>query len=762
MTRIETYSFGAWLKQRRERLRLTQPNLAVAVHCSVAMIKKIEADERAPSPELAELLAIALNVPKTNHGLFIEVARHERPLDMLWHIQDETVTDSGPFQLPVPLPTAATPLVGRTDELLQIGGRLARSDCRLLTLVGPGGIGKTRLAITAAQTHQGMFVDGVAFVSLATITDTTLIPDVIAQNLRMTLTGPATEQVPAYLHRRTMLLVLDNCEQLVGDLSWLFELLAASPGIKVLATSRELLHLEGEWIFDVPALAQAVALFMITAQRVKWGFDVEGEKTGVGRICQLVENLPLAVELAAAWVRVMPCAAIADEIANSLDILTTNVRTVPDKHRSMRAAFEYSWKLLSVDERSIFRKLSVFRGGFTREAAEQVAGASLPVLASLTDKSLLRVDTNGRYNLHELLRQYAHEKLVEASEKKPVMDRHRDRYLAFAESAEQELFNAAQADWFSRIETEHSNLMEAIDWSVESGDIAASLRLTGSLARFWASHGYQHEGYKRLKAVLTLPEANVRTTMRAKALRGAGYCLWFEGSYVEARLLLEEAVAIAREVRDLRGLVHAVRYLGTVLYCLGEHDTAALSLEESLELARQLQDTYSICFSLTYLGDVALGQGNSERAQRLYQESLDLLRAIRDKMNLAYTLRRLAVVIRAAEDYSRARVLCLESLQLNLATDDRRAVAASLVGLAGIVIAQDQPWYAAQLLASVGAFLKETAAKLLLPDRLEYERHIEAARNQLDASTFDRAWAEGQSMTLEQAVASIFASVIEH
>ncbi|HVO42816.1 MAG TPA: helix-turn-helix domain-containing protein [Aggregatilineales bacterium] len=757
MAGMETYSFGEWLKRRREQLRLTQRALGVTVHCSVAMIKKIEADERDPSPELARLLAIALKIPESNHRLFVEVARGERQVDLLWEIQDETVTASAPAQEPAPLPKAATPFVGRTDELVHIGERLARSDCCLLTLVGPGGVGKTRLALAAAQAHQALFVDGVAFVSLTAITDSASIPDAVAQSLRVPLTGPPAEQVLAYLRRRTMLLVLDNCEQLVGDLTWLFELLAAAPGIKVLATSRELLKLEGEWVFTVPELAEAISLFVITAQRVKRDFDVEGEKPAVARICQLVENLPLAVELAAAWVRVMPCAEIAREIASSLDILTTSLRTVPDKHRSMHAAFEQSWRRLSDGERTVFKGLSVFRGGFTREAAEQVAGASLTILASLIDRSLLRVDANGRYDLHELLRQYANEKLAEAGEVKTAMARYRDYFLAFAENAERELFDADQLDWFGRLEAEHSNLMEAIDWSVGNGDIAASLRLAGSLARFWSLHGYHHEGYKRLKYILSLPEASARTTLRAKALKGAGYIQWFEHNYVEAHLLLKEAVAIAREVGDLRELVQAVRYLGSVLYCLGEYELAASSLEESLALARKMQDIYGVYFSLTYLGDVALKQGNPKRAQWLYQECIDPLKKRHDKTLLTYTLRRLAVVILESNDYAQAKVLCQESLHLNLAIGDRRAVAANLVGFAGIAIAQGHTIYAAKLLGAADTLLKEIAAKFLLPDQFEYERHMEVARNRLAASTFDRAWAEGQTMTMEQVAASVFA-----
>jgi transcriptional regulator with XRE-family HTH domain len=305
MTTTEIYSFGEWLKQRRERLHLTQRELATAVHCSVPMIKKIEADERRPSAELAKLLAITLEVPTSEQEIFIQVARGECPVDLLWRVQDEAATFASPFLAPLPLPRAATPFVGRADELQEIARRLAHPDCHLLTLVGPGGIGKTRLALTAAQAQQDAFAEGVAFVSLAAISNSGVIPDLVARSLRLTPTGPAAEQVLSYLRRRSMLLVLDNCEQLEGDLTWLSDLLAHAPGVKVLVTSRERLHLTEEWVYVVPGLAQAVELFTATAQRVKQDFDIETEKTAVSQICQLVEHLPLAVELAASWAPLM-------------------------------------------------------------------------------------------------------------------------------------------------------------------------------------------------------------------------------------------------------------------------------------------------------------------------------------------------------------------------------------------------------------------------------------------------------------------------
>jgi predicted ATPase/DNA-binding CsgD family transcriptional regulator len=680
------------------------------------------------------------------------------------------------------LPAQATPFVGRSHELADIAGLLNDPACRLLTLVGPGGIGKTRLALeaaaqllttpafvsTPASSEEVAFRNGIYFVPLQPLNSPDFIVSTIANavNFQFYAGGEPKQQLLDYLREKFLLIVLDNFEHLLDGAELVSEILAYAPEVKVLATSRERLNLLEEWVLDVLGLPVpaseaeteignygAVQLFVQNARRVQVGFALtDTQKPAVTRICRLVGGMPLGIELASAWVRALSCEEIAIEIERSLDILATPARNVPPRHRNMRAVLEHSWKLLTEEEQSVFRKLSVFRGGFTREAAEQVAGASLHTLATLVDKSLLRVDANGRYDVHELLRQYAREKLTESDETKDVMERHRDYFLAFAESAEVEFFGVNQLDWFNRLEAEHSNLRAAIGWSLESGDIAAGLRLTGSLYYFWAVQN-RREGYERLMDILSLPEANVRTTIRAKALNGAGRYQWVQGNYHEARLLLEEALAIAREVGDGSEVAVALRNLGPVLYSLGEYEAAGRSLEESLPFARQLQDQFGIAWSLMFLGDVALKQRSAEQAQRLYEESIDLLRQLGDKTMLTYAVRRLGVVMIGNEDYERSKALCQEGLKLNIMIGDRRGVAACLVGLAGLAIAQGYGIHATQLLGAAERLLNDIAGHLFLPDRLEYERHMQSVRTQLDTPTFDRAWAEGQSMTMEQAVA---------
>jgi predicted ATPase len=322
------------------------------------MIKKIEADERQPSVELAQAHADTLQIPADQHPVFVEIARGERPLDHLAEglggrgagVKESPLLPRSSAPPHPPLPTPTTPFLGRQAELSDIITKLKQPDCRLLTLLGPGGMGKTRLALEAARQVQDDFAGGVLFVNLTAVTDPTLIPDSIAQSLNLSLPGAADKHLPRVLRQRQMLILLDNCEQLGDGLEWLSTLLATAPNITLLATSRERLQLAEEWVFPVTGLDAALELFGQTAVRVKPDFDMRVEETAVYHICQLVENLPLAVELAASWTPFLTCAQIAEHIQNGLDILATTVRNIPTRHRSMQAVFDASWQLLTETE----------------------------------------------------------------------------------------------------------------------------------------------------------------------------------------------------------------------------------------------------------------------------------------------------------------------------------------------------------------------------------------------------------------------------
>ena len=459
----EKASFGALLKRYRLAAGLSQEALAARASLSTRAISDLERGiNRTPRYDTLELLVNALSLSPQQRDVLRAAAHPEMA--------------PAPEEIPAPvfsgLPLASTRFIGREAELAQIEDYLDAPDCRLLTLIGPGGVGKTRLAYQAAASKAGDFASGVCAVPLSGLASSQYLVSTLAERLMLQLYGSADQkaQVLDYLREKRLLLVMDNCEHILDGIEVLDEILAAAPSVKILATSRERLNLQGEWLFPVQGLPfpqneseagvetySAIQLFVQSARRGGPGFRLD-DITSVARICKLVEGLPLAIELAASWVHQMPCERIASHIQHDLDFLSTNLRNVPERHRSTRALFEHSWRLLSGDEQAVLRKLSVFRGGFDADAAAHIAGSSLRMLSRLSEKSLVRASSSGRYDLHELLRQFAEEKLREADEFATTRDKHLDYFVIWAERANVGLRGGEQVKWFGHIETEHDNL----------------------------------------------------------------------------------------------------------------------------------------------------------------------------------------------------------------------------------------------------------------------------------------------------------------
>ena len=811
-------SVGSWLKRRRQVLDLTQPELARRVGCSVDTIYRIEAGMRRPSKQIASRLAAVLEIPGEQIPSFLRLARGA-PEAAIAEQASRAPADATarrpratPKGSPSNLPAPPAPLVGREQELAEVRAQLLRHEVRLLTLIGPAGVGKTRLSLEVAADLLDEFDDGVFFVGLEAVAGAELVGPAIARTLGVREGAGETlrEVLLTYLRDRQLLLVLDNFEQVVAAAPVVAELLSSCAGLKLLVTSREPLRVRSEWLFDLDGLSYppdeeadgferygAVQLFVQRAQQFKRRWMPAGrEAQAVVRICRLVEGLPLALELAAAAVRERSCREIARELESGLHALATSARDVPERHQSMWAALEHSWQGLSEVERAVLARLAVFRGGFDEAAAVAVSGSLRSVLAALLAKSVVRQtaqsDGEYRHRLHELVRQYAGEKLRDAGESTATSDRHLDYYLNLAEGAAPRLVGPEQAAWLSRLESEHENLRVALGWALESRQVERALRLAAALERFWYLRGYWSQGRAWLARSLAQSGSSVPSLARARALLSAGELARHQSDYGAAIALLTESEALFQEPGDelLRGL--ALQGLAYVAHNQGDFDRARTLWEELLPLFRAHGDTWRIGQALHGLGYVLLNQGGVERAEQLFAEGLRLYRAVEDKgaiadsltfagsvalqrgdlsraqalcaegmllhreignkHGLAWALRLLGSVMQEQGDYDQAETYDCESLRVRYELRDEHGSAWSLEGLAEVACARRQPERAARLWGQAEA-LREAVGVPMPPDEpVLYERSVAAARAQTSSELFAAAWTEGRRMALDAAV----------
>ena len=425
-------------------------------------------------------------------------------------------------------------------------------------------------------------------------------------------------------------------------------------------------------------------LFAQCAQRRQPGFALLEEATNVVRVCQLVEGAPLAIELAAAATRDFSCDAIAEEIAHNLNFLATTMRDMPERHRSMRAVFDRSWNLLTEDERRVFGRVSVFRGGFEIQAAEQIVDASNTLLATLMNKSLLRRNSAERYEIHELLRQYAAVKLQAAAEEDGIRTRHLNYFVTLAERAESELGGAKQGVWLNQLAAEHDNMRAALQWALDGDQVEAGLRLAGGLYRFWNIRGYMGEGRRWLEQLIA-KGGRAAPSWRAKALHSAGSLACVQRDYEPARAFLEEGLALKRTLGDKQSMALSLNNLGSVAVLQGQHQQAHLFFEESLDIKRELGDKRGIAFALSNLAVISTDQGNYEQAEAQLEESLALRRELKDNHGIAASLTNLGSMAYARGDYVRAQALHEASLSLCRELGDTEYVVNVLSNL-GVVL----------------------------------------------------------------------------
>ena len=595
------------------------------------------------------------------------------------------------------LPMRGTSFVGRDVELTELATLLSQPKVSLLTLLGPAGVGKTRLALQLAheQLSLGAFTGGVYFVPLDALADADLIPASLIHHLglRQDAESEPLGQLTDFIAERSLLLVLDNFEHLSGGVGVLSQLLRGCPNLKLLVTTREKLRLEEEYVFPVEGLpypqtpsaegrlADAVQLFRERAQQVAPHFNLEAALPDVLEVCRLVEGLPLGIELAAGWVRLLSCAEIAGEIRGNLAFLESATHNVPERHRSLGAAFEASWRLLNPREQDVLAKLSVFRGGFRRGAAAEVAGATISLLASLVDKSLLRVLPNGRYDRHPLLYGFTREKLAEREgEQERAQAKHVAFYLSLAEEAEPQLRGEAQVRWFGLLSEEVDNVREAFRYLEARGDDETALRLGAALGYFWKTRGYYDEGLGRLKALLK--NAGQPTLTKAKALLRAGELAWLRSDHESAGALLEQSLAIAEGLGERSLMAQALMNLGIICERNRGHLGEARALyAAALGLAEAAGDNATVADLLRLLGGLSGEGADYRQARQHYQTSAKLAAELGDDHSRAKALVSLATILTYLGEFARAHALNEQCLELFRAVGDTHGEGIALLNL---------------------------------------------------------------------------------
>ncbi|HLW03871.1 MAG TPA: LuxR C-terminal-related transcriptional regulator [Ktedonobacterales bacterium] len=606
------------------------------------------------------------------------------------------------------LPAQLTPLLGRDEAVASVCALLQRQEVRLLTLTGPGGIGKTRLALQSARELRATFADGVFFVPLALVSDPEQVMPAIAQALGLRETGdwPLLERLYIALREKRLLLLLDNFEQVTAAAPRLLELLAQCPQVKLLVTSRAVLHLRGEYEFAVAPLAlpdperltdsatlaqsAAVALFVQRAQALKPDFQVTpANARAIVEICQRLDGLPLAIELAAARIKLLPPQALLTRLEDRLHVLTSAAQDAPARQQTLRDTLSWSYDLLDAEEQRLFRRLSVFVAGCTLEAAEAVMGtlgngerSVLDGAASLIDQSLLQQreqpEHEPRLVMLETIREYGWECLRASGEAAALQQAHAAYYLALAEEAEPNLRVGGQEEWLERLEREHENLRAALRWLEEQGEREQALRLSGALWWFWWVRGHARAGRAFLERMLA-SGAEISVGVRAKALNAAGALASLQGQVAQAERLCQEALPLFRQLGDAQGVVNSLWILGYATVEQGQFAQARAFAEEAVSLARTAEYPWGLAYALEILANVFFNQGDYPHARALAEESLMISRAIGDTAGSGLRLRLLGMTRLFQGDPDAARPLFAESLARSHAVGDRRGSAYALI-----------------------------------------------------------------------------------
>lgn len=733
-------SFGNWVRRRRKALDLTQNELAQQVGCSSSLIFKIETDERRPSRQIAELLAAHLEVPAEQREIFLKVARQELavmrmdgPGSMPYHEhaakkqtppgRENRSPEGGGRTSESSLPVFATLFIGREHEIDIVLQQILDPACRMLTLTGPGGVGKTRLAVEVARRLEAAFADGVYFLPMAGIDLPESIVTELANALDLSFSGPADPklQVIQALRRKNALLVFDNMEHLIEGGPVLGEILQQAPGLRMLLTSREPVHLQWEWIFEVqglpvpeaarPEMFEANSAPALFFQRIRQAAPQIVSDAGMAaldapailQICKLVDGLPLAIELAASWARVMSPGEIAAELAKGLDLLETKLQDVPARHRSIQLVFDHSWKLLTVEERAALMALAVFPGGFTREAAQKVAGASVVLLSALVSKSLLRYGKQaGRYDFHELVRQYSLKQLSDNPEREQSAQARLSEYFAnWLADLEMPIKSAQQISVSARVRAESANWAAAWRWAARNQRLDLLRKMELCLYWYYEIHGDNAEAVSSIAyAVAELRSAGAPANLVTNPHKGTYALLidqlgWFEGrtgNMDSAMALFDEGLALAQELSkpDHEVLYYIYINYGYTTLMTGDLAKSEQTTRISLEHARALGKPWYAAIAVTILGIIEFQRGHLSEADRQLTSSLQLWREVGDLRGLVFCMLYLSAAVLALGNYERVEAIVNESNAIAEQKGDRWAHAFGLDLLGNIAIARGE------------------------------------------------------------------------
>jgi predicted ATPase len=653
------------------------------------------------------------------------------------------------------LPLPRSPLVGREHELAQLRSRLLDDEVRLLTLTGPPGTGKTRLAVAIGLELIDVFSNGVFFVGLAPVVDPALVAPTIAQALGVTERGgqPLLDLLCEDLAEKSLLLLVDNFEHLLEAAPVLSELLAAAPNLTVLATSRERLHLTGEHDFPLAPLVEkeALDLFAARAQAAEPSFALDGNRPVVLEICRRLDGLPLAIELAAARVRVLSPAGLLVRLEQRLPLLTGGARDVPERQRTLRATIEWSYELLEPEEQELFARLAVFAGGCPLEAAEEVCEAELDTICSLVDKSLLRQSAD-RFWMLETIREFAGEQLAASGDEEVLRERHAAYFANTVEQAVPHLKRHQERMWLDRLEADHANIRDALDWLIRT-DLQTAARTAAGLRHFWYVRGYLEEGRGRIEAIVAAPgAATIDPSALASALHCAGQLAWARGDYAAARGSFDRALA-TYDVGDASSTADQLVMTGLLTLSLGDPKAGRALLEEALELSQRAGDARGIANATVNAGYGALIEGEVTRAETLLAEALAGFRSLGDTEGIVVATFNLGLAALLVGRVADARASIRESLQTSHAVGLELGVAHSLLAFAAIAIREGELARAASLVGAADMILERLGAALEPFERRIRDETWQAIQTTLGRPDAEAAAAKGRSLSLDEAVA---------